>query len=132
MKVTLFDERGVELTRITARIGRSPDQMLVDWAARPDALFEYYFDRSSRAVTAVDGETTWSAVLGTLWQMGARRWFIHDIVRIKDRASSVEQQSASMNSLRNSNRDRRSDTGRTPTSLDATTAASDRDQRGSA
>ncbi|MHB8378092.1 MAG: hypothetical protein ACYDEB_14230 [Dehalococcoidia bacterium] len=77
MKVTLLDEQGVELTKITSHLGRSPGQMLVDWATRPDALFQYYFDRGSRSVTAVIGAAKWSAVLGTRWQMGARRWFLH-------------------------------------------------------
>ncbi len=77
MKVMLLDEQGVELTEITSHLGRSPDQMLVDWATRPDALFQYYFDRGSRTVTAVIDVATWSAVLGTRWQMGARFWFLH-------------------------------------------------------
>ncbi len=51
--------------------------MLVDWATRPDALFQYYFDRGGRTVTVVVGAAMWSAVLGTRWQMGARFWFLH-------------------------------------------------------
>jgi hypothetical protein len=50
--------------------------MLVDWATRPDALFQYYFDRGGRTVTVVVGGAMWSAVLGTRWQMGSRFWFL--------------------------------------------------------
>jgi hypothetical protein len=78
MKVTLLDETGVELSEVTSHLGRSPDQMLVDWAMRPDALFQYYFDRRKPTVTAVVGEATWSAVLDTRWQMGARFWFLRE------------------------------------------------------
>lgn len=77
MKITVLDEQGLVLTEITSRVGRSPGHILVDWATRPDALFQYYFDRGSRAVTAVIGAAEWSAVLGTRWQMGARFWFLH-------------------------------------------------------
>jgi hypothetical protein len=39
MKVTLLDAQDLVLTEITSHVGRSPGQMLVDWATRPDALF---------------------------------------------------------------------------------------------
>lgn len=83
MRVTLLDEKGVELTEITSHLGRSPGQLLVDWATRPDALFRYYFDRGRRTVTAVVGAATWSATLGTRWQMGARFWFLHTFRRVR-------------------------------------------------
>lgn len=91
MKVMLLDEQGVDLTEITSHLGRSPGQMLVDWASRPDALFRYYFDRGQRAVTAVIGAAKWSAVLGTRWQMGARFWFLHTFhpVRAAPRGASA-------------------------------------------
>jgi hypothetical protein len=76
MKDTLVDEDGVQLTEITSRPGRSPGQMLIDWAMRPDALFKHYFDRGRRDVTVVTGMTRCSAVLATRWQMGARFWFL--------------------------------------------------------
>jgi hypothetical protein len=77
MKVTLLDDQDLVLTEITSHVGRSPGQMLVDWATRPDALFQYYFDRGGRTVTFVNNAARYSAVLGTRWQMGARFWFLH-------------------------------------------------------
>jgi hypothetical protein len=77
MQATLLDDQDLVLTEITSHVGRSPGQMLVDWATRPDALFQYYFDRGGRTVTVVVGAAMWSAVLGTRWQMGARFWFLH-------------------------------------------------------
>ncbi len=77
MQVTLLDEQGLVLTEIRSHVGRSPGQMLVDWAIRPDALFRYYFDRGGRTVTLVNQAVRYSAVLGTRWQMGARFWFLH-------------------------------------------------------
>ena len=79
MKVTLLDAQDLVLTEITSHVGRSPGQMLVDWATRPDALFQYYFDRGGRTVTVVVGAAMWSAVLGTRWQMGARFWFLRRV-----------------------------------------------------
>jgi hypothetical protein len=76
MQATLLDDQDLVLTEITSHVGRSPGQMLVDWATRPDALFQYYFDRGGRTVTVVVGGAMWSAVLGTRWQMGARFWFL--------------------------------------------------------
>jgi len=58
MQVTLLDETGSSSAEITSHLGRSSGQMLVDWATRPDALFQYYFDRGSRTVTAVIGAAT--------------------------------------------------------------------------
>ena len=80
MKVTLLDEQGVQLTEITSHLGRSAGQMLVDWATRPDALFQYYFG-GRRAVSVVTNEQQYSAVLGTRWQMGSRFWFLHEFTR---------------------------------------------------
>ena len=84
MKLTLLDEQGAELTEITWRFGRVPGRVNVDWATRPDALFRYYFDQGARAVTAVTSGGTWAALLGTRWQMGARFWFLHALVRIDE------------------------------------------------
>ena len=89
MNVTLLDEQGNELTEITSHLGRSTGQMLIDWATRPDALFEYYFDRGKRAVTAVVGTASWSTVLGTRWQMGTRRWFLHEFRLVQAHSSST-------------------------------------------
>jgi hypothetical protein len=77
MKVTLLDEHGMELTEVTSHVGRSPGQLLVDWATRPDALFRYYFDQGRRTVTLVSNAVHYSALLETRWQMGARFWFLH-------------------------------------------------------
>ncbi len=75
MKATLLDEGGMELTEITSH--GVAGQMVVDWATRPDSVFQYYFDRGRRLVTVVaDGERC-TALLGTRWQMGARFWFLH-------------------------------------------------------
>lgn len=83
MKVTLLDEQGLVLTEVSSHVGRSPGQMLVDWATRPDALFQYYFDRDGRAVTLVTDAARYSAVLGTRWQMGARFWFLRTFDRLR-------------------------------------------------
>jgi hypothetical protein len=40
MQATLLDDQDLVLTEITSHVGRSPGQMLVDWATRPDALFQ--------------------------------------------------------------------------------------------
>ncbi len=93
MKVTLLDEQGVVLTEASSHVGRSPGQMLVDWATRPDALFQYYFDRDGRAVTLVIEAARYSAVLGTRWQMGARFWFLHTFDRV--RAASPDPRTCS-------------------------------------
>jgi hypothetical protein len=77
MQVTLLDDQDLVLTEITSHVGRSPGQMLVDWATRPDALFEYYFDRGGRTVTLVSNAARYSATLGTRWKMGSRCWFLH-------------------------------------------------------
>src|SRR5512141_721993 len=77
MKVTLLDEHGTELTEVTSHLGRSSGHLLVDWATRPDALFQYYFDRGRRTVTLVSNAVRYSALLETRWQMGARFWFLH-------------------------------------------------------
>lgn len=71
MQVTVLDEQGLVLTEIASHVGR-PGQMLVDWATRPDTLFQYYFDRGGSAVTLMHNAARRSAVLGTRWQMGAR------------------------------------------------------------
>ena len=81
MNVTLLDDQGVKLTDITSHLGRSSDKMLVDWATRPDALFQYYFG-GRRTVSVVSNEEQYSAVLGTRWQMGARFWFLHAFKRV--------------------------------------------------
>jgi len=81
MNVTLFDEHGVELTEITSHLGRSSGKMLVDWATRPDALFQYYFG-GRRAVSVVSNEEQYSALLATRWQMGGRFWFLHEFSRV--------------------------------------------------
>ncbi len=91
MKVTLLDETGVELSEVTSHLGRSQDQMLVDWAMRPDALFQYYFDRRKRTVTAVIDAVTWSAVLDTRWQMGARFWFLREVNPVQAPAQASGQ-----------------------------------------
>ena len=74
MTVLLLDEYGQELTEITSRAGAAPGQMRIEWAARPDLLFRYYFDRGGRIVTARVGTSEWSATLGTGLQMGRRSW----------------------------------------------------------
>jgi hypothetical protein len=76
MKATLLAERGVEITEVTSHFGRSPEQMVVDWATRPDALFKYYFDRGRRTVTILNNAECHLATLATRWQMGARFWFL--------------------------------------------------------
>lgn len=81
MQVTLLDEQGVKLTEITSHVGRSSGEMVVDWATRPDALFQYYFG-GRRTVSVVSNEEQYSAVLGTRWQMGARFWFLHEFNRV--------------------------------------------------
>jgi hypothetical protein len=91
MKITLLDEKGVELSEISSHLGRSSSQMLVDWATRPDALFEYYFDRHRRMVTAVIDAVTWSAVLDTRWQMGARFWFLREFNPVHALAQAAGQ-----------------------------------------
>lgn len=74
----LLDEQGSEITEITSHRGRLSGTMLVDWAARPETLFQHYFDRGVRMVTVVDKAERYSAMLGTRWQMGARFWFLHE------------------------------------------------------
>ncbi len=107
MKVTLLDEQGLELTEITSHVGRSPNRMLVDWATRPDALFEFYFDRGSRTVTAAIGAAKWSAMLGTRWQMGARFWFLHTFHAVpaspRDRLARSTRDSSGLAARRSSN-----------------------------
>ncbi len=83
MQATLLDEEGMVLTEITSHAGRSPGQVLVDWATRPDVLFQYYFDRGGSSVTMVRDAEQYSAVLGTRWQMGARFWFLHTLHRLR-------------------------------------------------
>jgi hypothetical protein len=97
MKVTLLDDQDLVLTEITSYVGRSPGQMLVDWATRPDALFQYYFDRGGRTVTLVSKGERYSAVLGTRWQMGARFWFLHTFnpVRVAPRGPCARPDSDS-------------------------------------
>ena len=99
MQVTLLDEEGLVLTEITSHLGRSPGQMLVDWATRPDVLFQYYFDRGQRAVTAIVGAAKWSAVLGTRWQMGARFWFLHQFLPLRTPARAAKHANSTRNSV---------------------------------
>jgi hypothetical protein len=80
MNLTLLDEHGVELTEISSDVGGSPGQMLVDRATRPDLLFRYYFDRGQRNVTLVREGEHCAATLGTQWQMGARSWFVRELL----------------------------------------------------
>jgi hypothetical protein len=76
MQITLLDDHRHPLTEVASHPGKSPGRMLVDWATRPDAMFEYYFDRGGRIVTVERGAASWRAILGTRWQMGARFWFL--------------------------------------------------------
>jgi hypothetical protein len=91
MTFTILDESGEVLTEITSRLGRSSGHLIVDWATRPDVLFQHYFDRGSRAVTVVIDAAKWSATLGTRWHMGARSWFLHEFVRIDGPVSASRQ-----------------------------------------
>jgi hypothetical protein len=76
MKATLLDEQGAEITEVRSHCGRSPGQMVVDWATRPDALFRYYFDRGRRTVILVNGAERHPVILDTRWLMGTRFWFL--------------------------------------------------------
>ena len=89
MNLLLLDEQGQELSEVMSHVGKSPGQLVVDWATRPDALFRHYFDRGSRTVTAVTEAARWSAVLGTRWQMGARRWFLHELSLARPRTEGT-------------------------------------------
>lgn len=77
MHLMLFDGEGAVLTEVRSHAGRAGGHLLVDWATRPDSLFQYYFDRGGRAVTLVSNDVRCAALLGTRWQMGARFWFLH-------------------------------------------------------
>ncbi len=88
MHITLLDERGCGLSDMTSHFGK-PGQLLMDWAARPDALFQYYFDRDGRVVTVVHGAARYAAILGTRWQMGTRFWYL--TVRTAQKSSGVRR-----------------------------------------
>jgi len=130
MKITVLDEQGLVLTEITARVGRSPGHILVDWATRPDALFQYYFDRGSRAVTAVIGASEWSAVLGTRWQIGARCWFLHVLVPVRAPAVAAARACSTPDSAPGASYTRRSRAVRVATDIDALAATPIYEQRG--
>lgn len=91
METTLHDEQGALLTRITIRAGAG-GRVLVDRTARPDLLFRHYFDDGQRNVTLVHNERTYTAALGTRWQMGRRFWFLEQC-RPADMRSAQEARS---------------------------------------
>jgi hypothetical protein len=130
MKVTLLDEAGIELSEVTSHLGRSQDQMLVDWAMRPDALFQYYFDRRKRTVTALVGEATWSAVLDTRWQMGARFWFLREFNPLQAPAQAAGQARSAPEPAPGDRETRRSRAARAAAAPDALAVAGGLEARG--
>jgi hypothetical protein len=130
MKVTLLDEQGVQLTEITSHVGRSRGQMLVDWATRPDALFQYYFDRGRRTVSLGNNAERYSAVLGTRWQMGARFWFLHTFHLVRAPAQAAGQTRSTRDSAPVASDTRRPDVVRPAADLDAPTVARTSEPRG--
>jgi hypothetical protein len=130
MKVTLLDEAGVELSEVTSHLGRSHDQMLVDWAMRPHALFQYYFDDRKRTVTAVVGDATWSAVLDTRWQMGARFWFLREFNPVRVPAQAAAQARSGPEPAPGDRETRRSHAARAAGAPDALAVAGGPEPRG--
>ena len=118
MNLLLLDEQGQELSEVTSHVGKSPGQLVVDWATRPDALFRHYFDRSSRTVTAVTDAARWSAVLGTRWQMGARRWFLHELSLARPHTEGTGQARALRTTAGDGGKSNRRRSGRAPAAGD--------------
>jgi hypothetical protein len=130
MKVTLLDEQGVEFTEITSHLGRSPGQVLVDWATRPDALFQYYFDRGRRTVTLVNNGERYPAVLGTGWQLGARFWFLREFLAVSAPAQAAGQARSTPDSVPGAGDTRRFRALRAAADLDAPAVARTSEPRG--
>ncbi len=76
MMMTIVDEHGLPLTYVVLRRGGRPCELTITSAARPAALFAYFFCRGGRVITLRAAETQLSGRLETRWAGCRRVWYL--------------------------------------------------------
>ena len=88
MKATLRDGQGDIISEITCRPTRVAGQLVVDWVAQPDALFQQYFKGRGGDLTQDSSGVPMPTVLGTAWVRGARVWYLDAAAQLPRVASA--------------------------------------------